>query len=253
MSTIQVYNYSIRSYQSDMHGHLFIHQLFNFLQDTANQHANNLGFGQKHLTKDNLLWVLSRLSVEVFELPSLGQEIEVQTWVKSVRGSISEREFRVKRGDTIILNASSLWFCLSNTNHKPAKVPEVYLGLMTANDVYATSNGSNKVLDARIEDVDIKSIEKQASYSDIDSAQHVNNAAYIRWAMDAFPSNHFAHHQLSSLSVNYLNETFIGNKVLVKYWRIADLEFLHSIENMLDGSIICRIKSNWLSIPPSLI
>lgn len=249
MSAIQSHHYSISSYHSDVHGHLFVHQFFNFLQDAANQHADGLGFGQKQLVLDNLLWVLSRLSVEVLELPSYGQEIEVQTWVKSVQSSISEREFRVKRGDATIVNASSLWFCLSNTSHKPAKVPQTYLGLMTANDVYATANGSSKVLEVKIEDVDIRSIEKQASYSDTDSAQHVNNAVYIQWAMDAFPSDHFAHYQLNSLSVNYLNETFIGDKVVVKYWQIADLEFLHSIENMIDGSIICRIKSKWLPNP----
>ena len=249
MPVIKSYYYPIRSYHTDVHGRLFIHQLFNFLQDAAHLHADGLGFGQQQLVADDLLWVLSRLSIDILSLPLNGQEIEVQTWVKSIRSSISEREFCVKRSGDTIINASSLWFCLSGKTHKPARVPPEYLELMTIHDCYATLAGAEKAVNERAQSAPGNSSEITARYSDTDMSKHVNNAVYMRWALDAFSPDHFAHYQLKGLTINYLNETFLDDTVIIKYWQISDCEIFHELVNASDNSLICRINTKWLPIP----
>ena len=69
MEAIQTYTYKIRSYHTDADGRLFVHQLLNFLQDAAHNHADGFGFGQMQLAEANLVWVLSRLTIEIDSLP----------------------------------------------------------------------------------------------------------------------------------------------------------------------------------------
>ena len=249
MQAVKSFTYPIRSYHTDVHGQLFTHQLLNFFQDAAHLHADGLGFGQQQLVKNDLMWVLSRLSFDILTLPQNSQEIEVQTWVKSIRGSISEREFCVKNEGQTIINASSLWFCLSANTHKPARLPVAYHNLMTVHDVYATLSGAKKVKDLSALMPAVNFSEIMACYSDTDMAKHVNNAVYIRWALDSFKPDHYARYQLKALTINYLNETFFGDTVIIKYWQITDQEYYHEIINLSDKNLICRIKTNWQAIP----
>ena len=249
MPVIESYSYPIRSYHTDVHGRLFTHQLLNFLQDAAHLHADGLGFGHEQLVNDDLLWVLSRLSIDIQRLPLNGQEVEVQTWVKSIRGSISEREFCVKRAGDTIINASSVWVCLSGKTHKPARLPPEYLDLMTTHDLYATLTGAEKAVNETAQSEAINSSEITARYSDTDMVKHVNNAVYMRWALDAFRPDHFGHYQLKGLTINYLNETLLDSTVVIKYWQISNYEFFHEIVDASDNSLICRIKTSWLPIP----
>lgn len=246
MTAVQTYTYTIRSYQTDDTGRLFIHQLFNLLQDAAHKHADGYGFGQRQLVEHNLFWVLSRLSVEIVKLPKVADEVLLSTWVKSIRGAISEREFSISIGDEIIINASSLWFSLSGDNHKPSRLPSMYGNMMIANDVYATKEGSRKV------EVD-EHIDEQSSgqkiivqYSDIDMVEHVNNATYVRWIMDELYSKPPLKKQLISMDINYLGECFLGEKVNVYHSNNAEKSLSHEVAKEENGKVICRANTKWL-------
>ena len=243
------FTYPIRSYHADANGRLFVHQLFNFLQDTAHQHADGLGFGHQQLIEQDLFWVLSRLTIEVTSLPVQGDEIQLTTWVKSIRGSVSEREFILSLNDQVLVKASSLWFCLSAKTHKPTRVPAEYLSLMVPDDNYATSGGTEKIVTAAKEHERETGNLVTARYSDTDMVNHVNNAVYIRWALDCFDVEHFNSHYLTGLSVNYLNECFAGEELRVYWWQLTADDFIHELVNEGKGEIICRVKTIWLPNP----
>lgn len=249
MKAKQSFTYPVRSYHTDASGRLFIHQLFNFLQDAAHQHADGLGFGHKQLVGQDLFWVLSRLTVEVERLPAQGDEVQLTTWVKSVRGSISEREFRLTLNSKLLVNASSLWFCLSGETHRPIRLPAEYLALMVPNDSYATSDGAGKIEALSDDSTRATGFEVTARYSDTDMVNHVNNAVYIKWALDSFDTSYFIANKLTSLTVNYLSETFEGNKLRVSGSQLEDNGYTHELISEGSGEVICRVKTSWLAIP----
>jgi medium-chain acyl-[acyl-carrier-protein] hydrolase len=245
MTAVQSYTYTIRSYQTDTSGQIFIHQLFNLLQDAAHKHADGIGFGQRQLVEQNLFWVLSRLSVEIVKLPQVGDEVHLSTWVKSIRGAVSEREFSISIGDETIINASSLWFSLSGDNHKPIRLPSSYSGLMIINDVYALEGGSVKALADENSNQRSNSQKIIVKHSDIDMVEHVNNATYVRWIMDELFKEPQFNKQLISLDINYLGECFLGETVDVYHRVKTDTNLSHEVVNNDHGKVICRANTVW--------
>lgn len=241
----QSYIYPVSSYHTDANGQLFIHQLLNFLQDAAHQHADGLGFGQMQLMPHNLFWVLSRLSIEISGMPESGDELVLSTWVKSHRGSVSEREFSISINNKDTVKASSLWFCLSGDSHRPTKLPEVYSRLMKARDKHAVAGGTQKV---REPDAGFHGSSGTITYavnSDIDMAKHVNNATYVRWLIDELPPEFLQAKKLSRMDINYLGECFLGEEVFSKHFHQAENDFIHVSRNRLTGKVLLRAFSQW--------
>jgi acyl-ACP thioesterase len=245
MLAIQSYTYKVRSYHTDSSGRLFVHQLLNFLQDAAQNHADGAGYGYKQLVDQDLFWVTSRLTIEILSMPKRGDEIKLFTWVKSIRGSISEREFSISLGEQVMINASSLWFCLSGQSHKPARLPSEFCDLMEINATYATTEGTEKVDEPDVDSNRSNGIDITARYSDIDMVDHVNNAIYARWMMDEVPVDYQQRNTIKKLSINYLGECFLGDKVKVFHTVIKQLNLLHEVVNSNGDKVICRIHSTW--------
>jgi len=245
MSAIQTYTYKISSFQTDVSGRLFVYQLLNFFQDAAHNHADGFGFGQKQLVNHDLFWVLSRLTIEISSFPKHGDEIVLSTWVKSIRGSISEREFSISQGEEILVNASSLWFCLSGQSHKPARLPEEYCSLMVIKDSYATTSGSEKVAEQTAESNRSEGIYVTARYADIDMVDHANNATYARWMMDEIPVELQRSNTLKNMNINYLGECFLGERVKVYHTVINKSNLLHEVISSNGDKMICRMHSIW--------
>ncbi|MFM6927937.1 MAG: acyl-[acyl-carrier-protein] thioesterase, partial [Bdellovibrio sp.] len=51
--------------------------------------------------------------------------------------------------------------------------------------------------------------------SDLDINQHVNNCKYAQWILDSIPYDLHKSLKLNSYSVNFLAETYLGDKVEV--------------------------------------
>jgi len=245
MPAIQTYTYKISSFHTDASGKLFVHQLLNFLQDAAHNHADGFGFGQKQLVDNDLFWVLSRLTIEITSLPKHGDKIKLSTWVKSIRGSISEREFSISHSEETLVNASSLWFCVSGQSHKPARLPDEYSNLMEINDNYATVGGSEKVPEPDTESNKSAGINVTASYSDIDMVDHVNNATYARLMMDEITSDYQQNNYIKKLNINYLGECFLGDEVNINHASENNSDILHEVININSNNVICRARSSW--------
>ena len=245
MYAIQTYTYKIRSYHTDSLGRLFVHQLLNFLQETAHNHADSTGYGYKQLIEKDLFWVTSRLSIEILSMPKRGDEIKLSTWVKSIRGAISEREYSISLGEQTLVNASSLWFCVSGHSHKPARLPSEFCDLMKINATYATTEGTEKVVTPEINGNSSTGIDITALYSDIDMVDHVNNATYARWIMDELSVDYQLKNTIKKLNINYIGESFLGNKIKVYHTPIDQSNLLHEVINSSSNKVVCRIQTEW--------
>ena len=69
-------NYEVDVSHVDFRGRLKLSSLFQYFQDIAGLHAENLGMGMKVLQEDQgVLWVLERIRVDIIKLPLWGEEI----------------------------------------------------------------------------------------------------------------------------------------------------------------------------------
>jgi acyl-ACP thioesterase len=242
---MKTFSYQVRTYHTDASERLFVHQILNYLQDAAHLHANSEGFGQADLWSIKKFWVLSRLNIEIERLPILDDEILVKTWVKASKGAQSEREYSISIGDEVAINASSLWYCMSTDTLRPTEVPDQVLSIMQPHDVYATRNGTVKVL--KNEETSERSIgvKMKVVYTDIDMVDHVNNVSYIKWITNESPFFNMPDKKIKSLNINYLAQSFIGDQVEVFHFKESVETVFHEVKHADKGTSLCKVKTEW--------
>ena len=96
---IETYRFAVEPFHVDFTGHLFLGVLGNHLLNAAGRHSHNRGWGIDHLNQTHLTWVLSRLSIELTEMPAQYEHVEVETWVESVMKLFTERNFLIRNAD----------------------------------------------------------------------------------------------------------------------------------------------------------
>lgn len=80
---IGTYKFVAEPFHVDFTGRLTMGVLGNHLLNCAGFHATERGFGIATLNEDNYTWVLSRLAVELDEMPYQYEDFSIRTWVET--------------------------------------------------------------------------------------------------------------------------------------------------------------------------
>ena len=78
------YDFEVEPFQEDFTGRLSWGVLGNLLLRCASLHATTHGFGYNRVDDDAYAWVLSRMVVELDEMPRTGERFTLETWVATV-------------------------------------------------------------------------------------------------------------------------------------------------------------------------
>lgn len=227
----------VKSYHVDKNRKLSTVQVFNFLQEAAFRHSVIDNFGQPDLAKLNLVWMLSRMNVELKEIALLGDEVEIKSWVRSIKGALSERDFIITSGGKVIAKATSLWACLSIDPVKPTTIPAQISKRMYVHNEFDEDFSTLKI--ASIKE-DYTSDNYMVKPSDVDMVNHTNNVVYVRMILDGLKTEK----KLKHISINYLLQSFKGDELIVN----SDMEIsstqIHEVVNE-KGHVVCRLKTTW--------
>ena len=89
------YEYEIKYQEVDGRKRLRLFNLENYLLEVAGTVADELGSGIRTLHPMGLTWILTRLSVEMYELPTHCERVRFETWIESNAHMLSTRNFRI--------------------------------------------------------------------------------------------------------------------------------------------------------------
>ena len=92
---IGTYKFVAEPFHVDFTGRLTMGVLGNHLLNCAGFHATERGFGIATLNEDNYTWVLSRLAVELDEMPYQYEDFSIRTWVENVYRLFTDRNFAI--------------------------------------------------------------------------------------------------------------------------------------------------------------
>jgi len=203
--------YPVTSADTDMHSRLKISALVNYLIQTAISSAEHLGFGFSALKKEQLFWVLNRLTVEIYRPLKWSEKAEVETWPKNIERIFYIRDFIVRdeQGE-IVAKASSAWLSIDINSKRPGLFKgDKIEAFSKLNDYHALEYSPLKL--NGIEKKDLCTI--TPSYFDIDLNRHVTSTRYIDWMMDHFSLDFHQTNYPKHLSVNYIKETMHGETI----------------------------------------
>jgi acyl-ACP thioesterase len=189
--------------QCTPNGYLKYTDLCNLLQLTAAAHSEIGGISFSDMQQFNQAWVLSRIRVELNELPKWKDTITVKTWIKSLENTRSIRALEVYVNERKVAGAESFWAVFNTQSRRPEALALPYEHFELYPQQSATEKSFSKVnLDFEKEIVNKKIV----ALSDLDIVNHVNNVKYLEWCLDVANAEQILSNSIKALNLNYLQE-----------------------------------------------
>jgi acyl-ACP thioesterase len=238
---IGIYPLVAEPFHCDFSGRLTWGVLGNHLLNCAGFHAADRGFGMAEMNQNHYTWVLSRLTIEMDEMPQQYETFSVKTWVEKVYRFFTDRDFAVLNAEGKSIGyARSVWAMISIETRKPADLLQLHGDGLT--DYVCTEEpcpiekaGRVKVQEAE------PTARHRVVYSDIDINGHVNSIKYIEHILDLFPLDTYRTQQLKRFEVAYVAEGYAGDTLLIYRQAVSGKEYDIEIKKD-DGTVLVRSK-----------
>ena len=128
---VGTYPFMAEPFHCDLLHRLFIGHLGNHMLNAADFHSNDRGYGMTYLNTVHKTWVLSRLVIEMQQLPKSYTPFNVETWVEGVMRYFTDRNYAVVDTDgTVYGYGRSIWSMIDTETRQPADILAVHDGLI---------------------------------------------------------------------------------------------------------------------------
>ena len=240
LGKIGTYQFVAEPFHVDYTGHLTIGVLGNHLLNVAGFHSHDRGFGIDRLNKEHYTWVLSRLALEMYDLPMQYESFTIETWVENVYRLFTDRNFAVlnKEGKAIAY-ARSVWAMIDTETRKPVDLMAIHDGDIAGYicDKDCPIDNPSRIKVSSKEPVAILPVK----YSDMDINGHVNSIRYIEHILDLFPVDAFKEKRVRRFEMAYVAETMATDTMAYYMDKVDDDNFdIEVKKNQAD--VVCRSK-----------
>jgi acyl-ACP thioesterase len=209
--------------------------------NAADFHSTDRGFGMKYLMSIKRSWVLSRLAIEMTEMPRQYTRFTVETWVESAMRYFTSRNFRIIEHSPLTIDHSavsteaeannvqcsmfnvqspkvlgygrSIWAMIDTETRQPT-------------DIYSIDNGAiNQWIEkdkpcpidkgGRVKMGDQAELVRTIDtyYNDVDINGHINSVKYIEHVLDIWPLEWYRNHSIRRLEIAYVAEAHAGDRL----------------------------------------
>ena len=236
-------------FHCDFAERLCVSHLGNHLLNAADFHSNDRGFGMLYLNSIGKTWVLSRLAMEMDEIPKAYDRFSVETWVESAKRFFTNRNFRIAAADDggkVYGYGRSVWAMIDVATRQPVDLLSVNGGALA--DYVETEKECPMEKPSRAKMSDEAALVRTLGtvYSDIDMNGHVNSVKYIEHILDLWTTDWYARHPLRRFDIAYVAEARLGDEL--HFYSEATDDLSHSVRvskksSADDGQTeVCRCK-----------
>jgi len=237
--------FEIRSYEIDSTGKIKLAAILNYLQEVANQHATRLGASVVDLFPKNLTWVLSRYHIKIFNYPSWGETIQINTWPSAIQNLFALREFEmVNNKNEKFSIATSSWMMVDFKKKQPVR-PKDHLPQFQHRTERVIPDNFDSISVVKKPDLELPFRVRMA---DLDLNQHVNHVSYIEWAIEAMPAEILKNYRPKHMEISFRGEAIYGDKILSRTQILDNSEqpsYLHQIVKEKNNKELTRLKTKW--------
>ena len=226
--TIGRFPFVVEPFSEDFTGRLSWGFLGNHLLRCASLDAGTHGFGLEDVKKNHRAWVLSRLVVELDEMPRMGENYTIETWVSKIYRQFTDRLFSIVDQDGKSYgHAYSIWALIDYETREPLDFS------MLHNSAFVEAVTEREIPIQGPGRVRVKAQEpvKQlvAGYCDLDINGHVNSIRYLQMVLDLFSEEIYRQHQVvKRLEIAYCAESYCGETL--EFFREDGADHRHCVE-----------------------
>ena len=248
------YTFLAEPFHCDFSHRLFMGHLGNHLLNAADFHSADRNFGMTRLNPIHRTWVLSRLAIEMDEMPAQYSRFTVETWVESAMRYFTNRNFHVVAEDGRTLGyGRSVWAMIDTDTRQPVDILAERDGIITQyietdepcpiepfQRVKLSKNGAEcrRIVETR--------------YSDVDVNGHINSVKYIEhilnlWGLDFYKTN-----RLKRFDIAYVAESHYGDLLHLYVEEVAAGEFCVQVMKQTPDAgeelkEVCRCKVKFVA------
>ena len=202
-------------FHCDFSHHLFMGHLGNHMLNAADFHSRDRGFGMDFLNSIKKTWVLSRLAIEMDEMPCQYDKFYVETWVESAMRYFTQRNFRVvsEDGAKVYGYGRSIWAMIDTETRQPTNIFDIDNGAIVNWVEKDKENPMSKLTRVQMDDKTelVRTID--TFYNDVDINGHINSVKYIEHVLDLFPIDWYKEHSLKRFDIAYVAEAHQGDRL----------------------------------------
>ena len=216
------YEYEIKYQEVDAKKKLRLFNLENYLLEVAGTVADELGFGIAALHPRGLTWILTRMSVEMYESPTHCQKVRFETWIESNAHMLSTRDYRIyARVDEGVSGLGDEWRLIGQCKSVWAVLDMEKREIVNCfDDPIFEGCIDGEVLDMnRVRMTTIPEptgcVAHKIAYSDIDYNAHCNSCRYLQAMTDAYLPDYYG--KKVRLDINYSKEAMLGETLQTNY------------------------------------
>ena len=180
--------------------------------EIATWHANSWGVGYERLIRDNQVWVLSRVTIEMEAFPRVNTNYTVTTWIEDYNRHFSQRNMRIDGADGQPLGyVRTIWMVIDlNTR---ASVDIEKLGYIREN---VSTIPCPIEPQSRLRPIEQgHAVEYTFGYMDCDFNRHVNTVRYLSHLMNLFDMECYDHYFIHRMEISFIKETHYGETAQV--------------------------------------
>lgn len=247
MDKVGKYEFLAEPFHCDFSQRLFMGHLGNHLLNAADFHSDARGFGMRDLLPMNRSWVLSRLAIEMDEMPVMYTRFTVETWVESAMRYFTNRNFRIveKQGveEKVLGYGRSIWAMIDTTTRQPCNLMDIrdgeLMNWVEKDKVNPMSRLSRVKMSEEAECV--RTID--TGYNDVDINGHINSVKYIEHVLDLWSIDWYREHRLRRFDIAYVAECHQGDRLT--FYREESDSNEYCIRICRDGNVEvvrCKVK-----------
>lgn len=226
MTQQTTFKYNIAAEHIDFQKNISPIVLTEMILNTAGKDADQHGFGLMDLHKKNCSWVVSRIAIKLDTIPTVGDNLCIETWVKDVSNVFTTRNFRLSNGGNKVVGYASLSWAILDLDTRQsiplANLPEL--------KQFIIDEPIPMDSPARVPDIEGQVANGfEVKYSDIDLNVHTNVLKYLQSVCDLFSLDFYAKRILKSIDINFLRELKFGDKGSVFYEEVVENDFIFKL------------------------
>ncbi|KAK7411007.1 hypothetical protein VNO78_02327 [Psophocarpus tetragonolobus] len=263
----------VRSYEVGPHKTTTIQTLMNFLQETGLNHAFSCweskdNFGVTHeMEHHKLIWVTTRIQVQVEKYSKWGDEVEVDTWFDTAGRNGVRRDWIIRDHYTkeIIAKATSTWVMINRETRRLSKIPEPVRQELVPFCFNKLAIATEEIDHQKIHKLTDATAERfhngiVPGWNDMDVNQHVNNVKYIKWILESMAEEVLKDYKMTNMTLEFRREctvsdylesmTCSSSKVIGvsnnnSVNRQPELQYIHLLRLQNNKEELVRARTEW--------
>ncbi|KAK9844249.1 hypothetical protein WJX84_004939 [Apatococcus fuscideae] len=217
----------VRAYEVSPDQRATIVTIANLIQEVAGNHGVAIwgrtegGFAADPImVEQSLIFVATRIQLQLSEYPRWGDLVSIETWFQAQGRMAAARNWIIRKAKTgqVIGRGTSTWVMVNTKTRRLSKIPEamrvklVDLAPKPHRHTFTMDEMRVKVPDVKIPAEFLGPVQV-ARRSDMDMNGHINNAAYLAWALETVPKDVFDNWQLTAIEIDYKGECTAGDTI----------------------------------------